>query len=80
MIKKLEYTKQVMHKATSHQTLTNAQTGPEQWTLASLPPAFLIAQHMPCVMEYPFGLLGLAVLAVSPHTFLCPSSLLTGRT
>ena len=29
-------------------------------------------------MEYPFGLLGPAVLAVSPPNFLCPPNLIAG--
>ena len=78
IIKGLEYTKQVMHNAIAHHPLTDAQSVPEHQSLPA--PLFLIyilgmTSHG---MEYPFGQLGSAVLAVSPHNFLCPSSLLAG--
>ena len=73
MIKESEYTKQVMHKA----TVTDAQPVPEERALASLPPSLLLSR---CHVLWYIPLVSCsAVLAVSPHTFLCPSSLLSGR-
>jgi len=43
------------------------------------PPLLYMLSMTPYGMEYPFGQLGSAVLAVSPPSFLCTSSLLTGR-
>lgn len=69
--------KQVMHKATAHQSVTHAQPVPEQWTLASLAPSLLLSR---CHMLWNVPLVSwLAVLDVSPDTFLCSSSPLAGR-
>lgn len=74
-----EYTKQVMHNAIAQHQLTNAQPVPKQ---QSRPPAnlrsflFIMTSYG---IEYPFGQFGSAVLAVSPPSFLCTSSLLAGR-
>ena len=79
LLKELEYTKQVMHNAIAHHSLSNAQLVPKQ---RSAPPSQLLPVYILGMtsygMEYPFGQFGSAVLAVSPPNFLCPSSLLTG--
>lgn len=53
---------------------------PEQWPLSSFPPGYMLSM-MPKgleYLEYPFGLLGSAVLALSPPNLLCLSSLPAG--
>ena len=40
----IEYTKQAMHNAIAHHLLTDAQSVPEQWPLASFPPS-LYTEH-----------------------------------
>jgi len=47
--------------------------------LPSFFPLLSVLSMMSYGMEYPFGLLGSAVLAVSPPSFLCTPSLLAGR-
>ena len=71
-----------MHNTVVHHPLINAQAVPEQWSLPpqSTPPSLYDVLRDVVCMEYPFGLLGSAVLAVSPPSFLCtPSLLLAGR-
>ena len=75
-----EYAKQVMHNVIAHHLLTNAQSVPEQW----LPspgqfPLFFLFKVMSYGVGCPFGQLGSADLAVSPPSFPCTPSLLTGR-
>ena len=76
IVKGLEYTKQVMHNAIAHHSLTDAQLVPEQRSLhpGQLPPVYILGMT-PYGLEYPFGQFGSAALAVSPPNFLCPSSL-----
>ena len=80
IIKGLEYTKQVMHNATAHHSLTDAQLVPEQRSPfpGQLPPVYTLdmTSHG---MEYPFGQFGSASLAVFPPNFLCPRALLAGH-
>ena len=77
--KGLEHTKQVMHNAIAHHSLTNAQLVPEQQSAppGQLPPVYILAMTSHG-MEYAFGQFGSAVLAVSSPNFLCPPSLLAG--
>ena len=78
IIKGLEYTKQVMNNAIAHHLPTDAQLVPEQpLPPGQLPPVYILGMTSHG-MEYPFGQFGSAVLAVSPPSFLCPSSLLAG--
>ena len=79
ILKELEYTKQVMHNAIAHHSPTDAQLVPEQRSAppGQLPPVYILGM-MSYGMEYSFGQFGSAVLAVSPPSFLCPSSLLAG--
>ena len=78
IIKGLEYTKQVMHNAIAHDLPTDAQLVPEQRSPpGQLPPVYILVMTSHG-MQYPFGQLGSAALAVSPPSFLCPSSLLAG--
>ena len=79
ILKELEYTKQVMHNAVAHHSPTDAQLVPEQRSAppSQLPPVYILGM-MSYGMECPFGQFGSAVLAVSPPSFLCPSSLLAG--
>ena len=66
----------MMHSAIAHHLLTDAHPIPEQ---RSHPPDQLtpvdILSMTSYGMEYPFGQLGSAVLAVLPPSFLCTSSL-----
>ena len=80
ILKELDYTKQVMHNAIAHRSLTDAQSVPEQWSTppGQLPPVYILGMTS-YGLEYPFGQLGSAVPAVSPPSFLCTPSLLTGR-
>ena len=69
-----------MHNAVAH---TNRPM-PSQFPSSSPWPAFPlvnIRSMTSCGMQHPFGQFGSAVLAVSPHSFLCPSpaSLLVGQ-
>ena len=74
----LEYTKQVMHNEIAYHSPTNTQLVPEQrYPPGQLPPVYILGMTSHG-MEYPFGQFGSAVLAVSPPSFLCPSSLLAG--
>ena len=77
--KELDYTKQVVHNVIAHHSLTDAQLVPEQQSTppGQLPPVYILGM-ISYGMEYPFGQFGSAVLAVSPPSFLCPSSLLAG--
>ena len=77
--KELDYTKQVMHNAIAHHLLTDAQLVLEQQSTppSQLPPVYILGM-MSYGTEYPFGQFGSAVLAVSPPSFLGPSSLLAG--
>ena len=61
-----------MHNAIAHHPLTNAQPFPKQRLLppSQLPPVNVLSMML-YVMEYPFGRLGSAVLAVPPPSFLC---------
>ena len=79
IIIELEYTKQVMHSAVAHPSLTNAQLVSEQQstTPCQLPPVYTLGMTSHG-KEHSSGQLGSAVLAVSPPNFLCPSSLLAG--
>ena len=79
--KELEYTKKVMHNAIAHHLLTDAQLVPEQRSTPAgqLPPVYTLGMTSHG-LEYPFGQLGSAALAVSPPNSLCPSSpLLAGH-
>ena len=78
IIKELEYTKQVMHNAIAHRSLTDAQSVPKQRPLPTQLPPVHILDMTSHGREYPFGQFRSAVLAVSPPNFLCPSSLLAG--
>ena len=81
IIKELEYTKQVMHNAIAHHSLTDAQLVPKQQSTPPPPgqlPSVYILGMTSHGMEYPFGQFGSAVPAVSPPNSLCPSSLLAG--
>ena len=71
--------RQVIHNAIAHHPLTDAQPVPEQPSASpsQLPPVYILGMAS-FGMEYPFGHFGSAVLAVSPPSFLCPSSLLVG--
>ena len=79
ILKELNYTKQVVHNAIAHHSPTDAQLVPEQRSTApsQLYPVYILGM-MSYGMEYSFGRFGSAVLAVSPPSFLCPSSLLAG--
>ena len=68
-----------MHNAIAHHSPTDAQLVPEQQSapLSQLHPVYILGMTS-CGMEYPFGQFGSAVLAVSPPSFLCSSSLLAG--
>ena len=79
ILKELEYTKQVMHNTVAHHSLTDAQLVPKQRSAPpnQFPPVYILG-IMSYGMEYSFGQFGSAVLAVSPPSFLCPSSLLAG--
>ena len=77
----LMWTKQVMHNAIAHHSLTDAQPNPEQSglpTLASHP--YLLFSMTSDGMEYPFGQFGSAVLGLSPRSSYCTPSLPAGRT
>ena len=68
-----------MHNAIAHHSPTDAQLVPEQQFTP--PSQFLPVYRLGMTsygMEYSFGQFGSAVLAVSPPSFLCPSSLLAG--
>ena len=67
-----------MHNAIAHQLPTNAQLVLEQWSPQANSPPVYILDMTSHGMEYPFGQFGSAALAVSPPSFLCPSSLLAG--
>ena len=56
ILKELEYTKQVMHNAIAHHSLTDAQLIPEQESTppGQLAPVYILGM-MFCGMEYPFG-------------------------
>ena len=79
IIKESEYTKQVIHNAIAHHSPSNAQLVPKQRSAppGQLSPVYILGMTS-YGMEYSFGQLGPAVLAVSPPSFLCPSSLLAG--
>ena len=79
ILKELNYTKQVVHNAIAHHSPTDAQLVPKQRSAPSdqLPPVYILGVTS-YGMDYAFGQLGSAVLAVSPPSFLCPSSLLAG--
>ena len=79
ILKELNYTKQVVHNAIAHHSLTDAQLVPEQRSAppSQLPPVYILGMSS-YGMEYPSGQFGSALLAVSPPNLLCPSSLLAG--
>ena len=68
-----------MYNAIAHHSLTDAQLVPEQRSASpsQLPSVYTLGMTS-YGMEYSFGQFGSAVLAVSPPSFLCPSSLLAG--
>ena len=68
-----------MHNAIAHHSPTDAPLVPDQQSAppSQLPSVYILGMTS-YGMEYPFGQLGSAVLAVSPPNFSCPSSLLAG--
>lgn len=66
--------RQVMYNAVAHHLLINTLPVPEQQSvhLGQLPLVYILGM-MPYDMEYPFGQLGSAVLAVSPLNFCVPA-------
>ena len=68
-----------MHNAIAHHSLTDAQLVSKRQSAprGRLPLVYILGMTS-YGMEYSFGQLGSAVLAVSPPNFLCPSSLLAG--
>jgi len=64
-------------KTIAHHQLTNAQPVTEQQPLTAFP-LILLLSTTPYSMGYPFGLLGSAVLAASPPSFLCTPSPVAG--
>lgn len=78
MVKEVEYTEQVKHNApliVPHHLSTGIQPIPKP----TFSPVYILGM-MSHDMEYSLGLSGSVVLPVSPPNFLCPSTLLTGRT
>lgn len=74
MIKQWGYAKHVVHRAIAHSPWLRCSAAPEQWPPASFPPGDMLSMR-PQDMEYlefPFGLLGSAVLALSPPHLSCP--------
>lgn len=70
MIKEIERTKRVMHKATAPHSPTSSPR-------PALPPLYTLGMTS-YGLEHPFGQLGSPVLAAPPPSFLCPSSPLAG--
>lgn len=75
MAKEVEYTTQEKHNAIPHHLPTGAQ--PVSKPVFS--PVYILGM-LSYDMEYPLGLFGSVVLAASPPSFFCPSTLLAGRT
>ena len=64
----------MMRRAIAHHLPTDAQLVPKRRSPpGQLPPAYILG-----MMSHGIGQLGSAVLAVSPPSFLSPSSLLAG--
>ena len=68
----------MMRSAIAHHPLIDSQLASKwRFPLPPLPPVY-IQDVMSHGMAYPFGQFGSAALALSPPSFLCPSSLLAG--
>lgn len=71
MKEELEYSQQVMYNAIAHHLPSDAQPVSEHGSRPAFSPVCIQSMTLYGV-EYPFGQFGLAVLAMSPPSFLCP--------
>ena len=71
--------KQVMHNAIACYPVADAQPVPKQWfpCLPTNSQVYILSMTLDS-MEYPFGQLGPAVMAILPPSFFCTSLLAEG--